>query len=74
MTLQLLIWPPKGATSVAPGSALCRTVAEIAIGLLGSASVNGLPSVTVAACAEGALASEAAPATVTAATFSLIGE
>lgn len=51
MTFQLVICPLKGATSVAPGSAVCRTVAEIAIGPLGSALVSGLPSVTVVACA-----------------------
>jgi hypothetical protein len=53
MTFQLLIWPLNGATSVAPGSAVWRTVAEIAIGRLGSALVSGLPSVTVAALCGG---------------------
>jgi hypothetical protein len=35
MTLQLLLWPLNGATSVAPGSAVCRTVAEKGIAVLG---------------------------------------
>ena len=72
MTFQPVIWPLNGATSVAPGSAVCRTVAEIAIGRFGSALVSGLPSVTVAACAAEALKSETAPATPMAATLSLI--
>jgi hypothetical protein len=72
MSLQLLIWPLKGATSVPPGSAACRTVAEIAIGWLGRGLVNGLPSVTVAASAAEAPESEPTPATTAAATLILI--
>jgi hypothetical protein len=53
MTFQIVTCPLKGATSVAPGSAVCRTVAEIAIGVLGSALVSGMPSVTVAALCDG---------------------
>ena len=39
----------EGRNERGAGSAVWRTVAEIAIALLGSALVNGLPSVTVAA-------------------------
>jgi hypothetical protein len=61
-----------GATSVAPGSAVCRTVAENTTGVLGSGFVNGLPSVTIAPFAAEAPRSERATATPTAATVSLI--
>jgi hypothetical protein len=72
MTFQLLIWPSKGATSAAPGSAVCRTVAEIAIDPLGRALASGLPRVTVAACVAEAPKRETEPATPTTATHSLL--